>query len=159
MKKNVAVLMGGYSSEYEISMKSGQVVYNNLDKDLYNAFRIVVTKDKWFYLDNNNKEFNISKNDFSLTIENKKYVNNDLAHKIGNNIYGCDICQEVCPWNRLSEPHSTPEFLPSGHLQLMRKEDWDRLNKPQFKKMFKNSALKRTRYEGLKRNIIFINED
>ena len=50
MKKNVAVLMGGYSSEYEISMKSGQVVYNNLDKDLYNAFRIVVTKDKWFYL-------------------------------------------------------------------------------------------------------------
>ena len=72
MKKNVAVLMGGYSSEYEISMKSGQVVYNNLDKDLYNAFRIVVTKDKWFYLDNNNKEFNISKNDFSLTIENKK---------------------------------------------------------------------------------------
>ena len=48
MKKNVAVLMGGYSSEYEISMKSGQVVYNNLDKDLYNVFRIVVTKDKWF---------------------------------------------------------------------------------------------------------------
>ena len=72
MKKNVAVLMGGYSSEYEISMKSGQVVYNNLDKDLYKVYRIVITKDKWFYLDNKKKEFNISRNDFSLTIENKK---------------------------------------------------------------------------------------
>ena len=72
MKKNVAVLMGGYSSEYEISLKSGQVVYNNLDKDLYKVYRIVITKDKWFYLDNKKKEFNISRNDFSLTIENKK---------------------------------------------------------------------------------------
>jgi len=72
MKKNVAVLMGGYSSEYQISMKSGQVVYDNLDKELYNAFKIVIKRDKWFYLDNKNQEFNISKNDFSLTIENKK---------------------------------------------------------------------------------------
>jgi len=72
MKKNVAVLMGGYSSEYEISMKSGQVVSNNLDRGLYKVYRIVITKDKWFYLDNKNKEFNISRNDFSLTIENKK---------------------------------------------------------------------------------------
>ena len=72
MKKNVAVLMGGYSSEYEISMKSGQVVYNNLDKDLYKVYRIVITKDKWYYLDNKNKEFKLSRNDFSLTIENKK---------------------------------------------------------------------------------------
>ena len=72
MKKNVAVLMGGYSSEYEISMKSGQVVSNNLDRGLYKVYRIVITKDKWFYLDNKKKEFNISRNDFSLTIENKK---------------------------------------------------------------------------------------
>ncbi len=72
MKKNVAVLMGGYSSEYEISMKSGQVVSNNLDRGLYKVYRIVITKDKWFYLDNKNKEFYISRNDFSLTIENKK---------------------------------------------------------------------------------------
>ncbi len=72
MKKNVAVLMGGYSSEYEISMKSGQVVSNNLDRGLYKVYRIVITKDKWFYLDNKNKEFNISRNDFSLKIENKK---------------------------------------------------------------------------------------
>ena len=72
MKKNVAVLMGGYSSEYEISMKSGEVVYNNLDSNLYNPFKIVITKDKWFYLDNKNREFNVSKNDFSLIIENKK---------------------------------------------------------------------------------------
>jgi len=78
MKKNVAVLMGGYSSEYEISMKSGQIVYKNLDKDLYNAYKIVITKDKWFYLNNKNKEFSISKNDFSLTIENKK-INFDVA--------------------------------------------------------------------------------
>ena len=70
MKKNVAILMGGYSSEYQISLKSGQVVYDNLDYKLYNPFRIIISKDKWVYLDEN-KEYNISKDNFSVKVDNK----------------------------------------------------------------------------------------
>lgn len=70
MKKNVAILMGGYSSEYQISLKSGQVVYDNLDYKLYNPFRIIISKDKWVYLDKN-KEYNISKDNFSVKVDNK----------------------------------------------------------------------------------------
>ena len=72
MNKNVAILMGGYSSEYDISVKSGNVVYKHLDRDLYNPFRIFITQEKWYYLDDENQEYIIDKNDFSLTLENKK---------------------------------------------------------------------------------------
>ena len=70
MKKNVAVLMGGYSSEYDISIKSGQVVMDNLDKELYLAFKIIIRSDEWIYLDNDNNKFKISKDDFSVQIKN-----------------------------------------------------------------------------------------
>ena len=72
MKKNVAVVMGGYSFEYDISMKSGQVVYDNLENELYNCYKIIIKKDKWILLDENNKEFNICKEDFSVQLKNKK---------------------------------------------------------------------------------------
>mgnify|MGYP001268137125 FL=1 len=72
MKKNVAVVMGGYSFEYDISMKSGQVVYDNLENELYNCYKIIIKKNKWILLDENNKEFNICKEDFSVQLENKK---------------------------------------------------------------------------------------
>ena len=62
--------MGGYSSEYQISLKSGQVVYDNLDCKLYNPFKIIISKDKWVYLDKN-KEYNISKDNFSVKVDNK----------------------------------------------------------------------------------------
>ena len=78
MKKNVAVVMGGYSSEYDISMKSGQVVYDNLEGELYNCFKIVIRKDKWICLDDSEKEFDIFKDDFSVQFENKR-VNFDVA--------------------------------------------------------------------------------
>ncbi len=64
--------MGGYSSEYKISLKSGNVVYQTLDKDKYNAYRIHIFKDKWVYIDDKNKEFTIDKNDFSVTVNNTK---------------------------------------------------------------------------------------
>ena len=73
-------------------------------------------------------------------------------------IFGCDICQDVCPWNRLSEPHNEPAFNPVDLLQSLRKEDWNNFTKLQFKTLFKNSAVNRTRYSGLKRNIHFISE-
>ncbi|HLT33327.1 MAG TPA: D-alanine--D-alanine ligase [Aquaticitalea sp.] len=72
MKKNIAIIMGGYSSEYEISLKSGQVVFDALDSNKYNAFRIHLFKDKWVYVDSYNNEFPIDKNDFSVTVDGKK---------------------------------------------------------------------------------------
>ncbi|RAJ13462.1 D-alanine--D-alanine ligase [Olleya aquimaris] len=72
MKKNIAIIMGGYSSEYEISLKSGNVVYQHLDANKYNAYRIHIFKNKWVYVDDNDTEFAIDKNDFSVTIASNK---------------------------------------------------------------------------------------
>lgn len=72
MKKNIAIIMGGYSSEYEISIKSGNVVYQSLDKELYNAFKVHIFKDKWVYVDENDNEYPIDKNDFSTASDNNK---------------------------------------------------------------------------------------
>lgn len=71
MKKNIAIIMGGYSSEYEISLKSGNVVFESLDSAKYNAYRIHVFKDKWVYVDVNDVEFPIDKNDFSVRVANQ----------------------------------------------------------------------------------------
>ncbi|MGC1631660.1 MAG: D-alanine--D-alanine ligase [Gelidibacter sp.] len=72
MKKNIAIIMGGFSSEFEISLRSGQVVYETLDPAKYNAFRIHIFKDKWVYVDSNNREHPIDKNDFSITVDGLK---------------------------------------------------------------------------------------
>ncbi|MCD2260168.1 D-alanine--D-alanine ligase [Psychroserpens luteolus] len=68
MKKNIAIIMGGFSSEYEISLKSGQVVYDTLDKLKYNAYRIHIFKEKWVFVNDLNEEFQIDKNDFSILV-------------------------------------------------------------------------------------------
>lgn len=70
--KNIAIVMGGYSSEFEISLKSGNVVYQFLDKTKYNGFRIHIFKEKWVYVDAGNNEFPIDKNDFSTFVDGKK---------------------------------------------------------------------------------------
>lgn len=72
MKKNIAIIMGGYSSEYEISLKSGQVVYETLNSEKYDAYRIHIFKDKWVYVDPNNVEFPMDRNDFSVNVNGKK---------------------------------------------------------------------------------------
>jgi D-alanine-D-alanine ligase len=72
MKKNIAIIMGGYSSEHGISIKSGNVVYKYLDRDKYHPYRVVITREKWFYLDENNLEFPMEKSDFSLNIDGNK---------------------------------------------------------------------------------------
>ncbi|TXE10418.1 D-alanine--D-alanine ligase [Gelidibacter salicanalis] len=72
MKKNIAIIMGGYSSEFEISLKSGQVVYETLDPSKYNAHRIHIFKDKWVYVDADNAEHLVDKNDFSVTVNGHK---------------------------------------------------------------------------------------
>lgn len=70
--KNIAIIMGGYSSEYKISLISGNVVFQNLDKTLYNAFRIHIFKEKWVYVDANDAEFPIDKNDFSVVVDGNR---------------------------------------------------------------------------------------
>lgn len=72
MKKNIAIIMGGYSSEYQISLKSGNVVFNTLDKDKYNVYRIHIFKEKWVFVDAYDLEFSIDRNDFSVLINDTK---------------------------------------------------------------------------------------
>ena len=72
MKKNIAIIMGGFSSEFEISLKSGNVVYNTLDTTKYNAYRVHIFKDKWVYVDDVNTEYPIDKNDFSTVVNQQK---------------------------------------------------------------------------------------
>jgi len=72
--KNIAIIMGGYSSEYKISLISGNVVYQFLDKTKFNGFRIHIFKEKWVYVDDNDTEFPIDRNDFSVTVDGKKII-------------------------------------------------------------------------------------
>ncbi|MDB9961360.1 D-alanine--D-alanine ligase [Oceanihabitans sp.] len=72
MKKNIAIIMGGFSSEYEISLKSGNVVFEALDTNKYNVYRVHIFKEKWVYVDASNSEFPINKNDFSITVADQK---------------------------------------------------------------------------------------
>jgi epoxyqueuosine reductase len=88
-----------------------------------------------------------------LTIELKEQIPQEFAGKMENWVFGCDICQDVCPWNRFSRPHQTPEFKPSAELVGMRKQDWEEITEEVFKQIFKDSPLKRTKLEGLQRNI------
>ncbi|MBS3992321.1 MAG: D-alanine--D-alanine ligase [Bacteroidetes bacterium] len=74
MKQNVAIIMGGYSSEVEISLKSGEMVYSNIDRNLFNPYRVKILKDRWVLLNENNQEFSINKHDFTATIDNKHIV-------------------------------------------------------------------------------------
>ena len=87
------------------------------------------------------------------TIENRGAIPSDLSEKMGDTIYGCDRCQMACPWNRFSQPNTTPELQPSDELINMRREDWLTLTEEDYRRLFKGSAVKRAKYSGLMRNI------
>ena len=91
------------------------------------------------------------------TIELKENIPSEMKGKFENWAFGCDICQDVCPWNRFSKAHSEPLFETHPDLLAMTKNDWNEITKDVFNKIFKNSAVKRTKFEGLKRNIKFLN--
>ena len=88
-----------------------------------------------------------------LTIENKNEIPPELSKSFNNYIFGCDICQDVCPWNKFSKPHDEKEFLPNDEVSNFSNKDWEELTHDTFNRIFKNSAIQRTRFEGLKRNI------
>lgn len=91
-----------------------------------------------------------------FTIELKEEIPTEVKGKFDNWIFGCDICQDVCPWNSFSKPHQEPRFHPHPQLENMSSKEWEELTEDVFQNLFRNSAIKRTRYEGLKRNIRFI---
>lgn len=91
-----------------------------------------------------------------FTIELKEAIPNEVKGKFENWIFGCDICQDVCPWNRFSRPHRTPEFDLPPELQAFTKSDWEEITEEVFKEVFRRSPVKRTKLAGLKRNIGFV---
>jgi epoxyqueuosine reductase len=91
-----------------------------------------------------------------FTIELKDAIPADVKGKFDNWMFGCDVCQDVCPWNRFSKPHQEPQFNPASGLLEMTKKEWLELTEETFKKVFKDSAVKRTKFSGLTRNIKFI---
>lgn len=92
------------------------------------------------------------------TIENRGEIDQALKGKFENRVFGCDICQDVCPWNLKSETHREPAFHPNVKLMNLTKSEWENMDKPLFNKLFKSSAVKRTRFDGLKRNLKFLEE-
>lgn len=92
-----------------------------------------------------------------LTIELKdEIIPKDFSGKMENWMFGCDICQDVCPWNRFAKKHNEPRLDPHENLLKMSKADWKDLTQEVFSELFKKSAVKRTKFEGLKRNIKFL---
>ena len=91
-----------------------------------------------------------------LTIELKNEIPSEFQGKMDDWMFGCDVCQDVCPWNRFSKPHNEPLFNPHPELLSMTKKDWEEITEDVFKKVFQKSAVKRTKFAGLKRNIEFL---
>ncbi len=91
-----------------------------------------------------------------LTIELKKAIPKEFIGKFDNWIFGCDICQDVCPWNRFSKKHKEPAFIKGKGVDDLTKGNWEEITEEIFKKVLKDSPIKRTKYQGLMRNIEFV---
>jgi epoxyqueuosine reductase len=91
-----------------------------------------------------------------LTIELREAIDEQFGSQMENWMFGCDICQEVCPWNRFSQPHDEPAFQPHPDLLDMTRSEWLELTEETFREVFRKSAVKRAKYGGLKRNISFL---
>lgn len=91
-----------------------------------------------------------------LTIELKNEIPAEFKGKTADWMFGCDVCQDVCPWNKFSILHNEPAFNPHPDLLGISKKDWEEITEDTFQKVFKNSAVKRTKFSGLKRNIDFV---
>lgn len=86
-------------------------------------------------------------------IENRGELSEQAKKSMGTTIYGCDRCQTACPWNKFATPNTTPEFQPKSELLAMTKADWHNLTIDEYRALFKGSAVKRVKFDGLKRNI------
>ncbi len=93
------------------------------------------------------------------TIELKDAIPEEAKGKMENWIFGCDICQDVCPWNKFSKPHNLPDFNLKPELTEFSNSDWEEITEETFKELFRKSPIKRTKLEGLKRNIGFLKNE
>ena len=91
-----------------------------------------------------------------VTIELKENIPNEMKGKMDDWMFGCDVCQDVCPWNKFSKAHNEPLFNPNSEIISFTKKDWEEITNDVFQEVFKNSAVKRTKLEGFKRNIDFL---
>lgn len=117
-KKNVAVVMGGYSDEYKVSLKSGQLIYDSLDRDQYNVYKVVILKDEWYFLDDRGEKAAVNKSDFTVTLSSGFEVKFDVCfniihgrpgengelqaywNTIGQKYTGCDFYQSALTFNK-----------------------------------------------------------
>ena len=117
-KKNIAVVMGGYSDEYVVSLKSGQLIYDSLDRDLYNVYKVVILKDEWYFIDDRGEKAPINKSDFSVSLTSGFRVKFDVCfniihgrpgengelqaywNTIGQKYTGCDFYQSALTFNK-----------------------------------------------------------
>lgn len=117
-KNNVAVVMGGYSDEYKVSLKSGQLIYDSLDRDLYNVYKIVILKDEWYFLDENENKLALNRGDFSVQLHDGSTLKFDVCFNIihgtpgengilqaywdaiGQKYTGCDFYQSALTFNK-----------------------------------------------------------
>ena len=93
-----------------------------------------------------------------FTIELKENIPLEMKGKFDDWVFGCDVCQDVCPWNKFSKPHSEPLFNPNPEILSFSKKDWEEITEDVFKQVFKDSAVKRTKLEGLRRNVNFLKD-
>lgn len=94
-----------------------------------------------------------------FTIELREEIPLEMKGKFEGWMFGCDICQDVCPWNRFARQHEESKLLPSQLLTAMKKEDWEELTEEIYERLFKNSPLKRSKFEGIRRNLLFLKDD
>lgn len=92
------------------------------------------------------------------TIENKWEISAEIAPLLSNNVYGCDICQKVCPWNRYAKPHNTPEFMPLDEFLALDLKKLVEMDEEEYRRIFRKSAVKRAKFSGLKRNVAVISK-
>lgn len=93
-----------------------------------------------------------------FTIELKENIPSDYKNQLDDLMFGCDICQDVCPWNRFSKAHHEPLFYPKAAILQFTKRDWEEITEDTFQKVFKKSAVKRIKFSGLQRNISFLKD-
>lgn len=112
-KKNVAVVMGGFSDEYKVSLKSGQLIYDSLDRDLYNVYKVVILKDEWYFLNENEEKLPINKGDFSVTLSDGAILKFDVCFNIIHGAPG-ENGELQGYWNAIGQKYTGCDFYKSA---------------------------------------------
>lgn len=112
-KKNVAVVMGGFSDEYKVSLKSGQLIYDSLDRDLYNVYKVVILKEEWYFLNENEEKLPINKGDFSVTLSDGAILKFDVCFNIIHGAPG-ENGELQGYWNAIGQKYTGCDFYKSA---------------------------------------------